>query len=108
MVVLAVADLDLSAEKLRNADTLERKSRAKRRASLTEHGRKLEDVVDEYNAAVRDRTASEFFERLARDRVELDRLTLAEKQGQDFSARFIFAAREIHTALGEFLKATTR
>jgi len=117
MVVLAVSvfprtpeprDLDLSAEKLRNADVLSAKARAKRRASLTEHARKLEDVVDEYTGAVRDGTTQEFFEKLARDRVELDRLTLAEKNGQDFSARFVFATREIHQALGEFLKAVER
>jgi hypothetical protein len=85
-----------------------RVARHQRRATLTEHGRKLEDVIDEYTAAVKSGTTQEFFERVARDRVELDRLTLSEKEGQDFSARFVFAARQIHEGLGEFLKATTR
>jgi len=104
MVVLAVSPEKSSAA----AEVLERKARAQRRSTLTEHGRKLEDVVDEYTSAVRDGTTQTFFERVARDRVELDRLTLAEKEGQDFSARFIFEARQIHESLGEFLKATTR
>lgn len=83
-------------------------SRRTRRASLTEHARALEDVVDEYTAAVRDGSTQAFFERVAADRVERARLATSEKEGQDFSARFVFAARRIHEGLGEFLKATSR
>jgi len=80
-------------------------SNRERRDGMSEHGRALEDVVDEYTAAVKDGTTQEFFERVAADRVERARLSSVERAMADRERKILFAAREMKDDLEEFFHA---
>lgn len=77
--------------------------RAARRAAMTEHGRAVEDAVDDYTECVKNAAALEFFGRVARDRLLIRNMEQRERIVRDREARIAAMARNLQDLAAELL-----